>query len=409
MGWNEPDNNGKDHDPWSGRQKGPQQQPPDLDEVFRKLQQKMRGMFGIKGGGSGPSADGQDAGSNKGAFLGFGLILLVILIFWALSGIFIVGAAEQAVVLRFGKYVDTVGPGAHWIPRFVDSQYKVNIQQITAFPYQAEMLTKDENIVDVAIVVQYRVDNSRDFLFNSVNPRQTLQEATASALRQVVGNDTLDQILTTGRQQVRQQVDEQLTEILDSYNVGLKIMDVTMQPAKPPEAVTAAFDDAIKAREDEQRYINQARAYSNRVEPIAHGRAQRLLENARAYKQQVMLKAQGKTARYLAMLPEYQSAPAVTRERLYLDAIESVLNKSSKVLLDVNNSNNLMYLPLDKIMQQTRMQLPRLDEGDPSSSVSTASMVNGTPKASNTGADTSTRPSRDALTNRSTNYAGKGA
>lgn len=266
--------------------------------------------------------------------------------------------AERSVVLRFGRYLETVGPGPHWIPQFIESQYKVNEQNIATYYYDAEMLTLDENIVSVAVAVQYRIADAQSYLFNVVNPVLSLQQATASALRQVLGNTTLDAVLTSGREQVRSDVQMQLEKILGFYKTGILVTNVSLQPAKAPEAVKDAFDDAIKAQEDEQRYINQAQAYEKKVIPVAQGQAQRLLAAASAYEQQVVLKAQGDTRRFLAILPEYKKAPAVTRERLYLGTMEQLMSRSSKVLVDLDKSNNLVYLPLDKLLPNSNGAKP---------------------------------------------------
>lgn len=314
--------------------------PPDLDEVLKRIRHRLNRIL-----------DGYKQYSLNSFFnVGFFIVLVVVL--WALSGIFIVSPAERAVILRFGKYVDTLEPGPHWIPRFIESNYIVNVQRVTPFSYEAQMLTKDENIVSISVAVQYRIDNAKDFLFNVIDPVESLHQAVAGAMQQVIGHTKLDDVLTIGREQVRQEVSEQLIDILKQYNMGLLVTDVVLQPAKPPEAITSAFDDAVKAREDEQRYINQARAYAEQVVSIARGQAQRLLKEADAYKQQVVLQADANTARYLALLPEYQRSPDVTRERLYLDAVESVLTNSSKVLVDIKGGNNMFYVPLDKIFDQ---------------------------------------------------------
>lgn len=342
MSWNQPSNQNNKAPNGAGR--SPRDEPPDLEEVLGKIKQSILGLFG-----AGKKGQQNDTQQGRGGMAIVGVILAGFVILWALSGIFIVGAAENAVILRFGRYTQTLGPGMHWVPRFIESAYKINTQEISEFPYQSEMLTKDENIVDVALVVQYRVGNPKDFLLKVDNPRQSLQEATASTLRQVIGSQTLDAVLTSQRTQIRQVVEHQLSALMKRYQTGLVVTDVTLQPAKPPEAVTAAFNDAIKAREDEQRFISKAQAYANRVEPIAQGQAQRLLQEAGAYKSQVVLAARGDIAGYLALLPTYERAPAVTRERLYLDTIQTVLQHSTKVLVDVKGSNNLLYLPLDKL------------------------------------------------------------
>lgn len=359
------DNNG--NDPWGKRR---DDGPPDLFDLIKK--------FFV----AGKSNSGQSSGipDKLGRYVGYGLIVLVIL--WALSGIFLVSPAEEAVVLQFGKYVETVGPGPHWIPRFVQSQRTLNVQQVSNFPYQAEMLTKDENIVSVSVAVQYRIGDPEHYLFNVVAPNLTLQQATSSALRQVVGHMTLNSILTTGRQQLRDGAAKQLNEILSLYKAGLDVTDVTLQPAKPPEAVTHAFDDAIKAREDEQRYINQAQAYARKVESVVKGRVSRFIQSATAYQKEVVLRSEGRTARYLALLKPYQEAPGVTRERLYLDTVSSVLSKTTNIFVD-SNGTNVLYLPLGQILKR---QLQRT-KNDPVSTTTDTTPIT-TPMNSDTGRPT---------------------
>lgn len=330
----------------------PREGPPDFEELLRKIRgyfagsaskpfrfKKDDGQFNNKPGAS------RNAGK-MGSLIVFGLIFLV----WFLSGIFIVSPAEQSAVLYFGKYVKTVGPGPHWIPRLIASRYTLNVQQIATFPYQAEMLTKDENIVSVDVAVQYRIDDIQNFLFNVANPTESLQQATASALRQIVGQTTLDEILTTGRGQVRDQVSEQIKKILALYQPGLLVTDVSLQPAKPPEQVTEAFDDAIKAREDEQRYINQAQAYAKGVTATAQGQVSRIIQEAEAQKQKSILLAEGETAAFLELLPQYERAPQIMSKRMYLETMEFVLSRSSKLLMDAKASNQMFYVPLDKLI-----------------------------------------------------------
>lgn len=399
MAWNEPGGGNNDQDPWSGRKKS--QNPPDLDKLVKDFQKKVTGLLGGKSG-SGSDFNG---GSNSGDASGPLLIIIAVLaiVIWAAFGFFIVRPAEQAVVLRFGKYIETVGPGPHWIPPIIKTYYKVNEQQIDTYQYSADMLTQDENIVSVSVAVQYRRANAKDFLFKVVNPIESLQQATASSLRQVIGNKTLNDVMTTGREQVRQDVRKQLTKLLDSYQTGIEITDVALQPAKAPEAVKDAFDDAIKAQEDEQRYINQADAYSKQVIPQANGQAKRLQQEAKAYREQVVLNSRGETARYLALLPEFQQSPEVTRERLYLGALESVLNSTTKVFVDLQNSNNLMYLPLDKLFQNS-LHKPQAFNDDPDKAEKVASKVKQSTQATNLRTN---RPSYFKPTSRET-YAGRG-
>jgi membrane protease subunit HflK len=335
MGWNEPD---KDKDPWSGKN-----QPPDLDEALKRFQDKLKKMFfsGFSRPGSNTSSSG-----NGGVFAI--IVALIALILWVVSGIFIVDPAEQAVILRFGKYVETVGPGPHWIPRVISSKIVQNVERVSDYSYSAQMLTKDENLVSVSLAVQYRINDLQAYLFNVSDPQESLQQATSSALRQVVGTTTLDQIITEGREAWGINVQESLIKILEKYKTGIVIVNVSPQPARAPENVQDAFDDAIKAQEDEKRFKEQAFAYQARVVPIAEGGAKRIFEEAQAFAKQAVLRAKGEVAEFLALLPSYTQSPLVTSERMYLDMMQQVLSKSSKVIVD-GKAGNLLYLPLDKL------------------------------------------------------------
>ncbi|KTD23183.1 FtsH protease activity modulator HflK [Legionella londiniensis] len=338
MGWNEPD---KGKDPWSGKN-----QPPDLDEALKRLQEKLKKTFW---GGSQKDSGGNGGDNARGGGILAVMILLVAFILWALSGIFIIGPAEQAVILRFGKYVETVGPGPHWIPRLISSKVVMNVDRVSDYSYSAQMLTKDENLVSVAVVVQYHIGDLEDYLFKVADPQESLQQATSSALRQVIGQTTLDEIITEGREVWGSKVQQNLVEILDSYQTGIKIVNVSPQPARAPENVQDAFDDAIKAQEDEKRFKEQARAYEARVIPIAEGNARRIIEEAKAYAEQTVLRAKGETAEFLKLLPEFIHSPFVTGERMYLDAMEQVLSSSSKIIVD-GKAGNMLYLPLEKLL-----------------------------------------------------------
>ena len=345
MGWNDPEN-GKD--PWGGRGS----EPPDLDEALKRLKAQLKKLFGV----SKPSLRSTPPFSTKplpdpvegsGFFVGIFLGLVVLL--WVLSGIFIVDPAEQAAILRFGRYVKTVGPGPHWIPRFIESKIILNVERVADYSYSAQMLTKDENLVSVAVAVQYRIGDLQEYLFNVADAEEGLRQATSSALRQVVGTTTLDQLITEGRDAWGSSVQDSLIRILDSYKIGISIVNVSPQPARAPENVQDAFDDAIKAQEDEKRFKEQARAYAARVIPTAEGNAKRISEEAKAFAQQVVLKATGDTAEFLQLLPLYQAAPYVLQQRMYLDTMTHVLQSSSKIVVD-NKSNQMLYLPLDKMM-----------------------------------------------------------
>jgi membrane protease subunit HflK len=327
-------------DPW-GREKKPQG-PPDLEEIFRKFKNKVLGRF-IKTNTS--------SNSDTRVNVYFGVMIgIALLILWALSGIFIVSPPERAVVVRFGKYITTLGPGPHWIPPFIESKRIVNIQNISNFAYASDMLTKDENIVFVSVVVQYRISDARNFLFNVVDPVGSLEQATASALRQAVGHNTLDDLLTVHRDAIRQQVAVQLQQIVNSYNTGLIVTDVTLQNVNAPEAVTAAFDDVIKAREDQKSYINQAKAYAKQVTANAQGQAARIAKEAEANQREAVLNAQGGVQGFLSLLPEYRASPETTRQRLYLSTMETILGQTNKVFIDQKSGTPLVYLPLDKMI-----------------------------------------------------------
>jgi modulator of FtsH protease HflK len=333
-------------------QKGPKPPgPPNLDELFAKLVRQVKAKAPKKA-----SVGGGSSGDADFSLLQLSLFAGLIFILWCLSGIFIVAPQERAVVLQFGKQYTVVGPGLHWLPTFIRSKTIVNVQQIYTYNYQAEMLTKDENIVDVAVSVQYRVDKAFDYLYHVINPFNSLAQATASALRQVVGHTKLDRLLTSGRILVRDQVEQQLVKTLANYRPGIDITAVNLQPAQPPKEVTAAFDDAIKAREDEQRYINQAQAYSQKVIPLARGRAARILQQSEAEKQQYIYNARGETAGFLALLPQHQRAPRVTEKRLYFAAIDHMFKNSSKVLVDAKAGNQMLYLPLDKLFERQKFK-----------------------------------------------------
>ncbi len=335
MGWNEPE---KGKDPWKGKS-----QPPDLDEAFKRVQEKLKKIF--MGGGA--KSDKEPSDNSNNGLLGI-MAVLIVFILWVLSGIFIVDPAEQAVILRFGKYVETVGPGPHWIPRIISSKVVMNVDRVLDYSYSAQMLTRDENLVAVSLAVQYRINDLHEYLFNVANPEESLQQATSSALRQVVGTTTLDQIITEGREVWGNSVQDTLTKTLALYKTGILIVNVSPQPARAPESVQDAFDDAIKAQEDEKRFKEQAYAYAAKVVPIAEGNASRIEQEAEAFSKQEVLRAQGEVAEFLALLPQYIASPQVMSERMYLETMQKVLSKSSKIIVD-NKSGNLLYLPLDKL------------------------------------------------------------
>lgn len=346
MAWNEP--GGKK--PWPPNNDS----PPDLDEVIQDLQKKFGGLFG-SGGSS-----------------GFSLIFFLVaaLVIWALLGFYILDASERAVLLRFGKYHETVGPGLHWRMPLVDTKVVVNVEELREYtlPNNAGlMLTQDENIVDTSLSVQYKVREVNDYVLKVKEPDGLLQRALEAALRQVAGQSTFDQLLTTDRKEIEINTQEKLQALLDRYETGILATKVNLDKIEPPLQVKEAFDDVIKAREDEKAVINQAEAYQNQVVPVAQGQAKRILAEAEAYKEAVVARSTGEAERFNQLLTEYKKAPGVTRERLYLETVESVLGSTTKILVDVDGSS-LMYLPLDKLfgnkisgqpaMENIQQQLP---------------------------------------------------
>ncbi len=337
MAWNEP--GGGDKDPWGGRG---DQGPPDLDEAFKKLQQQLAGIFG--GGGGGGSV-----GFNSSVI---GIALLVIVLAYLGLGVYQVDEQERGVVFRFGKVQENiVMPGLRWNPPIIDRVEIVNVTRLNSLSHEALMLTKDENIVDVSLTVQWLVRKPVDYLVNVRAPQVSLAHATESALRHVVGSSVMDQVITDGRAAIAAEVQERLQTYLDTYGTGIMISKVNIDESAPPSQVRDAFNDVQKAKEDEQRTINDANAYAESVIPEARGEAQKAIEQANAYRDQVIAEAQGEADRFLKLLAEYQLAKDVTRDRLYIDAMESVLARSSKIIVDVEGGNNLMYLPLDRLGQ----------------------------------------------------------
>ncbi|MBR9813017.1 FtsH protease activity modulator HflK [bacterium] len=352
MAWNEPGNNGGPgnqgpKDPW-GRKQG-QQQPPDLDELLKKLRDRFGGG---KSGGGGNKGGGGSGLPSKGFVT---LLAIVAGLLWLASGIYIVDEQENGVVLQFGKYHTTTPPGLRWhLPSPIQSVERVNVTRVSQTQESSSMLTQDENIVAITLQVQYRVSDAQRYLFSLRDPDSTLREATKSAIREVVGKSDMDFVITAGREAVATRAKELLQDTLDRYESGLFVTEVNLEQADPPGPVQAAFADAIKAREDQQRLINEAEAFANEILPRARGEAARQLEQASAYETRVTERAKGEAARFSAVLTEYQRAPEVTRDRLYLDAMNTVLSSTGKVLVDVDESSPLLYLPLDKLGERVQ-------------------------------------------------------
>ena len=350
MAWNEPGNNngnnGRDNDPWGnnrGNKGGRDQGPPDLDEVFNKLSQKLGGKFGGSGG---------KGSSFGGGAMGFGVIAVIAIALWVVSGFYTINEGERGVVLRLGKYDRMVDPGLNWRPRFIDDVTAVNVQAIRSLRSSGSMLTKDENVVSVAMEVQYRVADPYKYLYRVTSADDSLRQATDSALRAVIGDSLMDSTLTKGRLSIRQNTQTLLEDIVDSYDMGIEVVAVNFENARPPEQVKDAFDDATASREDAVRFVREAEAYQNDIIPKAKGRAERLLKEAQGYSERTINGALGQVAQFDKLLPEYKAAPEVTRNRLYLDTMERVYSNTSKVLIDSEASGNLLYLPLDKLTEQ---------------------------------------------------------
>ncbi len=351
MAWNEPGGNGN-KDPWGGKRGG--DGPPDLDEALKKFQEKLNGLFG--GGNNSGNA-------GKSTNFPFSLVLVVLVLVYLAMGVYQVNTQQSAVILRLGVFNQIKGEGLHWNPWLIDSVTKVNVTKIRNYSTTNMMLTEDLNIVEATLSVQWIIGSVKDFVLEVREPERSLAEATDSALRHAVGASEMHQVLTEGRESLAIEVQARLQEYLDSYNTGIQIVKVNVEQTQPPREVQAAFDDVNKAREDEERVKNEAQTYANGVIPEARGHAQRVIEEANGYKAEVVARAEGETKRFTDLLVEYEKAPRVTRERLYLDAIQQVMTNSSKVLVDVEGGNNMMYLPLDKIMEQSQTTTTSLRGG----------------------------------------------
>lgn len=375
MAWNKPGGDSNDNDPWGGGKKN--QNPPDLDKMLSDFIKKMRTFFHLKTQGNWQPSLPTEYG------FGVGMVSLVVFVAWILSGLYIVNPAEQAVILRFGQYAEVQDPGLHWMARFIDTKYMVDVQKIYSFSLQGDFLTKSseqsdlpnqfiavdpkkpnnaisvdagnsdksKNLVNVELTVQYRISNPRAYLFNVVDPDNSIQEVASGALSDVIGKMKLDDVLTTGRELLSSGVMQRTKQVLASYDAGLEVVAVTLRKVQAPDEVQAAFNDVNRAEQDKATYIQQAQAYASKVVPLAQGVAARILADATAYQQQSVLRAQAQVAKYQALLSVYKGSPDLTRERMYLETMQTILRNTSKVLVDSNAGNNMLYLPLDKMIQ----------------------------------------------------------
>ena len=363
MGLNDPQ--------WGNKNSGG---PPDLEELMRKLNAKVAGLMGGKGG------IGKSGGSTPGPGFGggIGLIIVIVALIWVGSGFYIVDASQRGVVLRFGRFIEATQPGPRWhLPFPVETVEVVNLSQVRTVEVgyrenvknkmlkESLMLTDDENIIDIQFAVQYFLKDPADYLFNNRAPDENVRQAAETAIREVVGKSKMDFVLYEGREQVAASATKLMQDILDRYKSGVVVSKLTMQNAQPPEQVQAAFDDAVKAGQDRERQKNEGQAYANDVVPRARGTASRLLQEAEGYKQSVIANAEGDASRFRQILVEYEKAPAVTRERMFLDMQQQVLSNVSKVLVDQKNGSSLLYLPLDKLIESTRTPAAAAGEAAP--------------------------------------------
>ncbi len=353
MAWNEP---GRNRNPWGNR---PNQSPNDLDEALRNLQRKLSAMFGGRGGDGGGGGGG---GSPAVRGFGFATVVLVLLAVWGMTGLYKVDAAERAVVTRFGKFSRTADPGINiHLPWPIEARQIVNVEAFESFSDQTRMLTSDENLVDINIAVQYRRADPVAFVFNVRDPEATLGQVSESAIRETVGRNTLDFVLEAGRQEITARTKELVQRTLDLYKTGIEVTSVNLQGVNVPDQVQNSQRDAIKAREDKERFALEAQAYANDILPKARGSAARQSEDAIAYKARLVADAEGEAARFAKLLESYERAPGVTRQRLYYETMEEVFGSTAKVLVDTKGTGNMLYLPLDKLTEQRARPLT-LDE-----------------------------------------------
>lgn len=348
--------------------------PPDLDDLWRDFNNRLGGLFGRKpkrgnpfGNGGGSGGDGGFRPSPRGARIGIVAVVIGAILLWLASGFFIIQEGQVGVITRFGKYTTTVPAGFQWhMPGPIESVQVVDVSQLRTFEIgfrgnarskvseESLMLTDDENIVDLQFVVQYRIrpDGARDYLFNDRSPDEAVRQAAETAMREVIGKTTMDFVLYEGRTQVASRASALMQDIMDRYRTGILISTVAILNAQPPEQVQAAFDDAVKAGQDRERQINEGEAYANQVIPLAAGTASRMLEEAEGYRVRVVSDARGDASRFSQVHTAYSKAPDVTRERMYIDTMQQIYSQTTKVMLDTRTGNNMLYLPLDKIMQQ---------------------------------------------------------
>lgn len=394
-------NNGNNGDKRPEKPSGNNDGPPDLDQLWRDFNQRLSGLFGRKGGGGssdGGNGGGFNRGDVKGAGIGVGVIAVIVAFLWLASGFFIVQEGQTAVVTTFGRYSHTTLPGFNWRwPYPIQGHEIVNMSQVRTAEIgyrgnvrnkqlkESLMLTDDENIIDIQFAVQYKLKNAAEWLFNNRDPDDSVRQVAETAIREIVGRSKMDFVLYEGREKVALDVSQRMQQILDRYKSGVQITNVTMQGVQPPEQVQAAFDDAVKAGQDRERLKNEGQAYANDVIPRASGAASRLLEEAEAYRSRVVANAEGDASRFTQVQEAYAKAPAVTRDRMYIETMQQIFANTTKVMVDAKSGSNLLYLPLDKLIQQTGAEAAPAGKPAASAAAPAGSAAN---PASNAGNDT---------------------
>ncbi|OGB23420.1 MAG: HflK protein [Burkholderiales bacterium RIFCSPLOWO2_02_FULL_57_36] len=388
--------------------KKPNDGPPDLDQLWRDFNQRLNRLFGNKNGGGGDSGGGGFNPDMKGAGIGVGLVAVVILFLWLVSGFFIVQEGQTGVVMTFGKYSQSTPAGFNWRwPYPIQSHETVNVSQVRTVevgyrgnirnkqPKESLMLTEDENIIDIQFAVQYRLKSAADWVFNNRGQEEMVKQVAETSIREVVGKSKMDFVLYEGREKVAFDTSQLMQQILDSYKSGAQVSAVTMQGVQPPEQVQAAFDDAVRAGQDRERQKNEGQAYANEVIPKARGAAARLMQESEGYRSRITANAQGEASRFKQVMVEYQKAPGVTRDRLYLETMQQIFANTTKVMIDTKSGNNLLYLPLDKLISQTGAGNAGAPQSNPPAAAAQAADV---PQASDAQRlrDVRTRESRDS-------------
>ena len=364
--------------------KRPTDGPPDLDQLWRDFNQRINRLFGKRGGGGGGGESGGMMPDMRGAGIGAGIVAAIVLFLWLISGFFIVQEGQTGVVMTFGRYSHMTPAGFNWRwPSPIQTHEIVNVSTVRTVEVgyrstvrnkvgrESLMLTDDENIIDIQFAVQYKLKNASEWVFNIRDQEDTVKQVAETAIREIVGKSKMDFVLYEGREKVAFEVGQLMQQILDRYKGGVQITNVTMQGVQPPEQVQAAFDDAVKAGQDRERLKNEGQAYANDVVPKARGAASRLAQESEGYRARIIANAEGEASRFKQVLVEYQKAPAVTRDRMYLDVMQQIFSNTTKLMIDSRSGNNLMYLPLDKLISQSAADASASRQSNPGAPAAT--------------------------------------